>query len=91
MAGLTLKEKTALAYLYELPEFKAFKRWCVIKRQRVAELIIQVDMSSPGARERVSMLQGQAYTLEVILKEWQKYHKDDIDKAIKEKADPKAT
>lgn len=85
MAGLTLKEKAALALMYELPEFKAFKRWCLVKRQKVAELIIQTDMSSPGAAEQIAMLQGQAYALEMILLEWQKYHKQDIDKAVKEK------
>ncbi len=81
MTGLSGKERTALSYLYELPEFKAFQKLCTLKRQKAADLIIQQDMSVTGADVRISMLQGQVYALEMIVLEMRKIHKTDIEKA----------
>lgn len=85
MAVLTTKDRAALGFIYELDEFKSFKKWCNAKRQKVAEQIIGIDMSQDGADKRIAMLQGQAYTLEFFIKEWQKIHRQEIDKAIAEK------
>lgn len=84
MAGLSVKDKEALSYLYELPEFSSFKKWCRTKRLRVAELLMQQDMSAPGSQQKVAMLQGQAYAFEVLLLELQKIHKKQVEKATHE-------
>lgn len=86
MSGLTLKDKASLAALYELPDFKAFKKLCAVKRQKVMQLLLQQDMSVPGADKRVSMLQGQAYALDMVVQEMQSIHRREIDRAVKEKA-----
>lgn len=88
MTGLTAKERAALAYLTELDEFKAFKKLCTLKRQKVADQILAFNMSQPGATEQAAMLQGQYYALEFILKELQSIHKKEIDAAVKEKSKP---
>lgn len=84
MTGLTAKERSALAFLYELNEFKAFKKLCQVKRDKVAEMIISQDMSISGSDKIISFLQGQAYALEYISKELQSIHKKEINIAIKE-------
>lgn len=84
MTGLTLKDRAALSFLYERDEFKAFKKLCALKRQKVADMLIQQDMSSPGADKAVALLQGQAYTLEYLLKEMQQIHRREVDGAVRE-------
>lgn len=84
MAGLTGKERAALAYLYELDEFKAFKKLVANKRVKVAEMLVQKDVSQPGALAQIAMLQGQAYALEYLILEMQQIHKKEIAKATAE-------
>jgi len=81
MAGLTAKDKEALAYLYELPEFRSFRKWCGTKVATAANMILKVDMGQSGASERVSMLQGQSSALQAMLIELQKIHKKEMAKA----------
>jgi hypothetical protein len=75
------KDRAALAYIYELDEFKSFKKLCLTKRAKIADQIIGCDMSQPGSSERISMLQGQAIALEFILLEIKNYHKQEMQKA----------
>lgn len=84
MAGLTGKDKEALSYLYELPEFKSFKKWCGMKKAKAAELLLKLDMSAVGSEKTVTMLQGQAYAFDAILLELQKIHKKQVEKATHE-------
>lgn len=76
MAELNSKDKLVLAHFYETEDFKAFEKLCGIKRLIVADQILKVDMSAPGAVERISMLQGQYNALEFLLLEIRKIHKN---------------
>ena len=76
MAGLSSKDKLNLAILYEYTEFSSLRKWSEWKRAKCAEQILGVDMGSPGASERIAMIQGQAYAHEVMLLELKKIHKE---------------
>lgn len=69
-----------LAYLYELPEFQSFKKYCEDKRAKYADAVLGVDMSEPGAPMKVAMLQGQAYAYEYIMLEFKNIHKKEMKK-----------
>lgn len=77
---MTPKIKSDLAYLYELEEFKSFKKFCDMKRTKTAEQVLSVDMGAPGSSERVAMLQGQAFALEYLLLELKNLHKKEMQK-----------
>lgn len=80
MSSMTPKIKSDLAYLYELPEFQSFKKLCELKRMKAIEQILGTDMSSPGSREKIAMIQGQALALQYILLEMKKIHKVHMEK-----------
>jgi hypothetical protein len=75
MIVLTTKDKEALSYIYELDEFKSFKKLCDSKRLKIAEQILNVNMADEGSAFRISMLQGQYNALEFILLEIKSIHK----------------
>lgn len=77
---MTPKIKSDLAYLYELDEFKSFKKFCDIKRMKAAEKVLNIDMSSAGSSEKVAMLQGQTLALEYIFLEIKNIHKKEMEK-----------
>jgi hypothetical protein len=76
MAGLSRKDKEDLALIYELPEFKALKRWNDVKRLKSMESVMKVNMQDERAETRVAFLQGQAYAHELMLLELKKIHKE---------------
>jgi hypothetical protein len=76
MAGLSSKDKQALATLYEYPEFKSLIKWNELKVNTIGQQIINVVMGQPGSSERVAMLQGQAEAHHLMLLEIKKIHKD---------------
>lgn len=76
MAGLSSKDKQALALLYEYPEFKSLEKWNESKMAEIGNQIINVVMGVPGSSERVAMLQGQANAHRIMLLELKKIHKD---------------
>lgn len=84
MAGLTGKDKEALVYLYELNEFKSFKRWCTVLKNKAKSLMTNVDMRAPGASETIAGLQGQIHALENIDKAWAQFYKKQVAAAKKE-------
>jgi hypothetical protein len=84
MAGLASKDKEALTYIYELNEFKSFKRWCKLLSDRAKVIMSRTDMRAMGASETVAGLQGQIHALENLEKEWQLMYKSQVAKATKD-------
>lgn len=76
MAGLTSKNKEELAYIYELDEFRSFKKLCSNKRANLATKILGLDPSQPDFPTQAAMLQGQYYALEYLLLEMKKLSKN---------------
>lgn len=72
------KDKENLSYLYDTEQYKSFIKLCNTKRTKIANEILKVDMSSHGAPERISMLQGQFNALEFLQLEIKKIHKDSM-------------
>lgn len=84
MAGLTAKDKAALSYLYELDEFKAFKKMCLYLREKATKLIVGVNMAEAGSDKIIAQLQGQINALDAISLLWQKIHKAEIEQTVKD-------
>lgn len=82
--GLTPKIRTELAYIFELNEFNSVRKWIKAKQAKITQQMVALDMSTPNADKIIAMWQGQHNALEFLLKEWQKLHKGEIDKAIKD-------
>jgi hypothetical protein len=85
MAELLPKDRAALAFIYELDEFKSLKKWADAKYVETAKQLLKVDMGQPGAPARVGMLQGQAYAFEFMMLELKKIHKTEMEKEFKKK------
>jgi len=85
MAELLPKDRAALAFIYELDEFKAVKKWCAAKQAKIANQMMNLDMSSPNSEKLIAMWQGQYHALNGLLSEWKKVHKQEIEKALKDK------
>lgn len=69
------KDKEALAYLYELEQYRALVKLCAQTRKSIADKLLVLDMSTPGTERQVTFLQGQAFSLDSLLKKVEQIHK----------------
>lgn len=68
---LNSKDKENLSYLYELEQYKSLVKLCTQMRKAVADKLLIM----PVNEKEIAFLQGQAFSIDSLLKKIQSIHK----------------
>lgn len=72
------KDKQNLSYLYEMDQYKSLEKLCKFETKKIANRLLNLDMTHVNSDKTVTLLQGQALALTNLLAQIHKYHKDSM-------------